>query len=780
MAIATSSLETGEIAAQVAGGQPSAADRRAGLRLADGVIFTHELTAGEVATGILGADDDLALWAQFAIGGLPLAGGGEVRATTFLDQPPGVAEDLTRGHGLAGQMLTGPEGWLAPFAAGDLISVRLRDGALELSLTEPAQESSGTWRLRDACAFTAVDALKRYAEGSLDYPFAALHEILLDLLDSDPEIFAAPAPAPPLSRTLRSAGLETFGGSVGIAGTPWNLSAVRDLSRAETIAATMAIGMLLTWSDEDEKHPAKLLRQYLTFSPKVVGFVAGEVERRTFEGACFDDRLAALMAIAATAAERAAAALLTARAAEGAGDSGTAGHLVLEALAAQPDLPAALLDAGEYAACRGDARAADGYLRQCADPRATALRNALEPQLAPIVAAAGRNQPCPCGSGRKYKVCCLVSAVRPLPDRAAAIYALLATYAERAATAPVLGRLVARTGGNRQATLLCLDLMLTSGGICDRFLRARGDWLRGDERALAESWQRVPAGLFEVREVRRGSGVVIRRLPGGEPFFLRDRLFSAGSHRLDLFCGRILDDGSGPRMLSIPVPVDRDQRRELAELLASEPSAGQVAAFFAPPPAPRLLNSDGHDYYDAEVVWDVPGEPAAWARLADLFVLVDADILEWHVEDDGEIHDRGRVTRENGGWTLRANSRERLAELEEVCRGTAPGAREVRRKAERLGGEPHPRARTLTIDSPLVSAENPQADLTRRIRESWIDTVNYLGMTPREAAAAGGDIRAELELLLDDLEWRENRHAERGRPELMDVAWIRRELGLQP
>lgn len=40
-----------------------------GLRLADGVAFTHELTAAEVASGMLSADDDLALWAQFAIGG---------------------------------------------------------------------------------------------------------------------------------------------------------------------------------------------------------------------------------------------------------------------------------------------------------------------------------------------------------------------------------------------------------------------------------------------------------------------------------------------------------------------------------------------------------------------------------------------------------------------------------------------------------------------------------------------------------------------------------------
>jgi len=111
-----------------------------------------------------------------------------------------------------------------------------------------------------------------------------------------------------------------------------------------------------------------LLRDYLTLSPAVVGYVADEVERRAAEGTRFDDQLAVQHQIAETRPERAAVTLLAARAAEGSGDSDTAERLVHEALTAQPDLPAALLNAGEYAACRGDARAADGYLRDSCHP----------------------------------------------------------------------------------------------------------------------------------------------------------------------------------------------------------------------------------------------------------------------------------------------------------------------------------------------------------------------------------------------------------------------------
>src|SRR5258708_21365852 len=79
-----------------------------GLRVADGVAFTHELTAIEVTSGVLSADDDLAVWGQFAIGGLPLAGGGEGRAATALGLPPGIRDDPPPGPGLFGPRLSRP------------------------------------------------------------------------------------------------------------------------------------------------------------------------------------------------------------------------------------------------------------------------------------------------------------------------------------------------------------------------------------------------------------------------------------------------------------------------------------------------------------------------------------------------------------------------------------------------------------------------------------------------------------------------------------------------
>ncbi len=72
---------------------------------------------------------------------------------------------------------------------------------------------------------------------------------------------------------------------------------------------------------------------------------------------------------------------------------------------------------------------------------------------------------------------------------------------------------------------------------------------------------------------------------------------------------------------------------------------------------------------------------------------------------------------------------------------------------------------------------DPHRESTWMRAESWVNTtIDALGMTPREAARAGGKARAELGMLLNDLDWRNDRQGEQGRPALMNVAWTAREL----
>jgi hypothetical protein len=739
----------------------------------DHITFTHELTEAEASAGLLSIDDDLALLALAVDGELKLADGSELKAETILDLPPCLGNDLPAGQGMIGQVLTGPDGWLADHRPGDMLVVRLADRILDIGKS-PEPDTGNADRLRTACADAAADALDRYGRGTADHPLAPLPDVILGLLRADADFFTSPLP--PIGQVVRASGLETFGGSVAVRGAPWNLRRIRNLGRADVVAGTKALGLLL---DDATERAAEALG-YLTPSEAVTGYLADEVERRTAEGTDFAEPLAALAAAAATSREQAAVMLLTARAAEGRGDSATAEKFIHDAITTGPDLAAAPLDAGEYAACRGDVRAADGYLRRVDHVVARNLRTALARLLVPPKAERGRNQPCPCGSGRKYKMCCLGNAVHPIAERAELLYALLASYAERAAGSETLSRLVHRADGNQHAALLCVDLMLTNCGFTDRFLRARGGWLREDERKLIESWRNVPIGVFEIRQIQRGTGVTVRTLPDGEPTFLKDRLFSTGVNRLDMFCGRLFTDGARPRLLALPARVQREERGELLELLDSRPSAEEIAEFFGPRPDPYMTNADGHDYYDTEVVWDIPDEPRAWTMLFDHLTPMGADAMEWLDKHDGKTISRGRVTRDGRRWTLWANSRERLAAFEEHVRDSAPGASEISRNAQRRGGPPHHRARHIMVESFLLDPGATMADAARMHAGSWVgQEVDIFGMTPR-AAAASGDLvlRRKLEMELDDMEWRNDREADHGRPPLTDVAWIRRELSI--
>src|SRR5437764_12811725 len=145
-----------------------------------------------------------------------------------------------------------------------------------------------------------------------------------------------------------------------------------------------------------------------------LGFLSGRIECHTAQGGVIDAQLTALRSQARTREEKAAVALVAARAAEGAGASATARDLINAALTLRPGLEPALHDGAQSAAARGDYATADRYLRRADQP------SPLRPGLSEAISATdhvgdlGRNSACPCGSGRKFKACCLPDALPPL------------------------------------------------------------------------------------------------------------------------------------------------------------------------------------------------------------------------------------------------------------------------------------------------------------------------------------------------------------------------------
>lgn len=123
--------------------------------------------------------------------------------------------------------------------------------------------------------------------------------------------------------------------------------------------------------------------------------------------------------------------------------------------------------------------------------------------------AARRNDPCPCGSGRKYKQC-HQGRPEPLPleERAAWLYAKARRYVAdnrfRHELADVADRLVQASGLGHAFLAVVLDselaadIALYEGGRLIDFVQERRAVLPADEAALAASWQAPARAVFEV------------------------------------------------------------------------------------------------------------------------------------------------------------------------------------------------------------------------------------------------------------------------------------------
>ena len=286
--------------------------------------------------------------------------------------------------------------------------------------------------------------------------------------------------------------------------------------------------------------------------PAVIDLVAEAVETAAAQGRTAEHPWARGIAALEDGGHPAIPLLLRARAEEGSGRSDQARQLIGSCLRLDPDLVPAIRDAMEYELCAGNwARAWELASAIGSDDIAEPLLRPLDRLRQPALGAerASRNQPCPCGSGRKYKACCRVKdldgGVHPLPNRASALYAMLATYARRGANRNVADRMAACAIGAPHAAMLALDFAIFDGGTARRFLAARGHLLREDERDLLGEWLAEPMDMYEVSWVKRGSELSLRSLVGGpQRVGQRDRLFSLSVRRLDLVIGLLLPDAS--------------------------------------------------------------------------------------------------------------------------------------------------------------------------------------------------------------------------------------------
>jgi hypothetical protein len=580
-----------------------------------GAVLTRRLTADEQAGGYLVVDTDLAGFARVV--------------EPAVDDDPLDVEDHD-GH----LVWVGDEDWFDGVPAGALLAVRVAaDGAVTVDPldAEPPVPPGLLERLRDRYE-------TELAEPGLPVPAEAL---LLGVRVAARDAFGEPVP--PLEDLATAAGLERRGVEFAHAEAVWAAGAeaerhARLIDRlgpgGEATVALEALDLL----EAPDVDAAGLRRALdLLVAPDTVEAVTEELLGPDDDPVALLAVADRLVAVAGRASRAAVARWMAAVAAERDG----------RVLDAESHLRAACVDApgwefvedrlAWYEADRGDAAAATGRWR------AIGLTDD-HPDLAyaAVFAAGsgpepGRNAPCWCGSGRKYKQCHLGrSATAPLPERAGWIWRKAIAYVERYGRATedtMLGCALARAGadGDLEQALadpLTVDVVLHEEGWFARFLRDRGPLLPDDEVRLGASWPAVDRTVYEVLAVRPGEGLDLRDLRTGDTPTVTDRTASRAVPVGALLCARAVPDGGeGHQLVGGVLLVPPGRERGLLALLdegTGEDLLDWAAARVAPP---RLLGPGGAELAGcvarlqvadgAADVLDVEYTPAGegWVRL---------------------------------------------------------------------------------------------------------------------------------------------------------------------
>jgi hypothetical protein len=277
---------------------------------------------------------------------------------------------------------------------------------------------------------------------------------------------------------------------------------------------------------------------------------------------------------------------LRARIAEENGRMEDAEALYREARQHDPGWPFTVTALARMASERGDAAGAISLLRGAGMPPEHPLLHFLTHDI-PNFTNVGRNEPCPCGSGRKYKQCCINDPKIPLARRVGwLMYKVSRLTDEGSGRASVIDLVdVADTaaGGDMFEELVIdgfLDDVATfEGGGLKVYLSRRGSLLPADERALAESWLLSARRLWEVVSVKDGASVTVRDALSGETVVVTEP--SAGQWKVgELVMARVVDVEGAHLFIGTPVDVDGPERGPVVSLLDSDPTAEDLALWY--------------------------------------------------------------------------------------------------------------------------------------------------------------------------------------------------------
>jgi hypothetical protein len=443
----------------------------------------------------------------------------------------------------------------------------------------------------------------------------------------------------------------------------------------------------------------------------------------------------------------------------------------------------------------------------------------------------GRNDACPCGSGKKFKKCCIDRAANvpfTAADRESALDAL-ADFSARpefdedrleAGIAFWADWMDAHEDDTARRGMECpesveafdawftLDFPLASGvTLVDEMLRRQRARLRPGEREYLERMRGTHLAPYQVTEVKRDQGLQLIDLWTGQRIWVAERLGTSQLVRWDFLGLRLMRGaqghqvvdgwpylypaGSRDRFMRVLRRVHRERKREIPSLTPVRFFKGFAPAFHhcwldtvALRPLPAMRTAEGDALVFARALFEVRDRTAVVAALDRHADLEPEDGAYAWLEDARDFRRvLGRFVLERNRLVVETYSEKRVQrgrEFLEALVGDAVRFRVVEyedpgRAIERLPAQPPDTAARVPpeIEARVIG------DFYEEHYRRWLDEpIPALGnRSPREAARLGR-VRSRLVALLQDFENMADRQRLEGRP-AYDFGWMWAEPGLE-
>jgi len=449
------------------------------------------------------------------------------------------------------------------------------------------------------------------------------------------------------------------------------------------------------------------------------------------------------------------------------------------------------------------------------------------------VRVVGRNDPCPCGSGRKFKKCCLsksgvVSQSYSSAERSNAL-AKLMSFAARSKFKEMHRAALALFWGDwlSKAPDRDLEKVMTSepveiaynswfgfdfdcgGGrrMLEIFLESDRSQLSSGELYYLQSVRGSHLRLYEILEVTPDQGFEVHDLWDDRRFYVRERAATRQIVAWDLVVARIGAAGDGETVFEtlpyvFPAAHKEDLLRGLRRahrVFTKEYPGKSLSEFFkmmapvfhqlwlehvALPPPPKLIAGDGEPFVFAKVIFDLLDRQTAFRSLSGREEILDQgdSSYVWLQPAGATQRSVGTIIMEEKRVVFETTSKKRAEKARDELPSLLGGAVRFRVISYEDVGQALKRAPTANKpkepEIPIEEQRKILGEYYENHYRKWLDEpVPALGhRTPRHAARLK-TVRPKLIALLKDFESRSERQRRAGEI-AYDFGWMWAELGL--